>query len=76
MMKQFLVVLVLLAAGVVGLGFYRGWFEMTSDKTDPNANVKITYDADKLKEDKDKAKEKLQPKEKTGDNTKDAERRP
>ena len=75
-MKQLLVLLVLLVAGVVGLGFYLGWFEMTSDKTDPNANVKISYDADKLKADTDKAKEKLQPKEKPGDNAKNAERRP
>lgn len=75
-MKQLFVVLVLLVAGFVGLGFYRGWFEMTSDKTDPNANVKLSYDADKLKEDAAKAQEKVQPKENPGNKPKDAERRP
>ena len=32
-MKGLLIVLVLIVAGVVGLGFYQGWFHFTSGTT-------------------------------------------
>jgi hypothetical protein len=75
-MKNLLIVLVVLAAVFVGVGFYRGWFDMTSDQTDPNKNVKFSYDAEKLKEDTAKAKEKLQPKETPNNTAKDPARQP
>lgn len=43
-MSRFLVVLLLIAACVIGLGFYRGWF---------------TVDRGKIEEDKHKAQEKV-----------------
>jgi hypothetical protein len=46
-MKRLLIVLVLVAACVVGLGFYLGWFHLTVDK-------------DKFQEDKEKALPKTQ----------------
>ena len=61
-MKNVLVVLAVLVAAVVGLGFYQGWFNVTADKSDPNKNVKLSVDEEKFKEDKEKAKEKLQQK--------------
>jgi len=60
MMKAFLIILVVLAACVVGYGFYAGWFSVSSDKTDPNKNVKLSYDDEKFKEDTAKAQQKLQ----------------
>ena len=44
-MNRLLIVLVLLAACVAGLGFYQGWFRV---------------DQDKIQQDEEKAKEKLQ----------------
>jgi hypothetical protein len=70
-MKGFFVVLVLLVAGVVGLGFYLGWFRLSTDRTEQKTNITITVDQDKIREDEEKAKEKVQEagqkvKEKTG----------
>ena len=59
-MKRLLVVFVLLAAGVVGLGFYLGWFHFTTGGTDANPSATITVDQDKIKADKEKAAEKVQ----------------
>jgi predicted negative regulator of RcsB-dependent stress response len=59
-MKRLLVVVVLLVAGIVGLGFYRGWFRFSTDNTDPNVNATITVDQDKIQADKEKAEEKVQ----------------
>ena len=46
MMKALLVVLVLLVAVVVGLGFYQGWFHFTVDQ-------------EKIQQDEERAKEKV-----------------
>lgn len=51
-MKGLLVVLVLLVAGVVGLGFYRGWFSFASESGGGSANVTLTVDQDKFQEDR------------------------
>jgi len=59
-MKRLLVVVVLLVAGIVGLGFYRGWFRLSTDNTDPNVNATITVDQHKIQADKEKAEEKVQ----------------
>jgi len=59
-MKRLLVVVVVLVAGIVGLGFYRGWFRFSTDNTDPNVNATITVDQDKIQADKEKAEEKVQ----------------
>lgn len=83
-MKTLLFVVVLLAAVVVGFGFYRGWFRLSTDNTDPNANATITVDQDKFRADKEKVTEKVhdlgqKAKDKSGDPTekvKDQEHRP
>jgi GH24 family phage-related lysozyme (muramidase) len=51
-MKRFLFVLVLVGVGVVGLGFYRGWFTFGSDRSDGKPNVTFTADPAKFQEDK------------------------
>jgi hypothetical protein len=71
-MRRLLVVLVLLVVGIAGLGFYRGWFSLSTDSTDHKPSATITVDKDKIHADEEKAKEKVQGlgqkvKEKTGD---------
>jgi hypothetical protein len=69
-MKAFLFVVVLLVVGVVGLGFYRGWFLFSSDtdKADHKVNATFTVDEDKIREDKEKVQDLgQQAKEETGD---------
>jgi plastocyanin domain-containing protein len=51
LMSRLLVVIVLLVAGVVGLGFYQGWFRLSRDE---ETNVTITVDKEKIQEDKEK----------------------
>jgi predicted negative regulator of RcsB-dependent stress response len=53
-MARLLGVLVLIAAAVLGLGYYLGWFHFSSDRAD---NVTITLDRDKIRADEEKAKE-------------------
>ena len=59
-MNRFLVVLVLLVAGVLGLAFCLGWFHLSTDRTDQKTNFTITVEQDKIQEDREKAKEKMQ----------------
>jgi hypothetical protein len=55
-MRAILVVIVLLIVGIVGVGFYRGWFLMSSnrDSEDQKVNTTFTVDEEKIQEDKDK----------------------
>jgi hypothetical protein len=58
-MRRLLIVLVLLAVGAGALGYYRGWF--TVSKSDPDKAVPtVTVDREKLKQDTEKAKSKVQ----------------
>jgi hypothetical protein len=54
-------VLVVLAICVAALGFYRGWFSLSSRSRDAESNkvnVSLTVDPDKMKEDAEKVEEK------------------
>ena len=71
-MKTLLVVIVLLVAGIAGLGFYRGWFRLSTDNADQKPSATITVDKDKIRDDEQIAKEKVHnfgqgAKEKTGE---------
>ena len=64
-------VVVLLLVGIVGLGFYRGWFGLSTNNTDHTSSATITVNQDKIRADETRAKEKVQDiehkaKEKTG----------
>ncbi len=59
-MKALIVVVVLLVAGVAGLGFYRGWFSFTSGSADDKSNVTLTVDQDKFQGDRKAAAESVQ----------------
>ncbi|HEV3257325.1 MAG TPA: hypothetical protein VG013_10630 [Gemmataceae bacterium] len=55
-MKRLLFVLVLLLAGVAVLGYFRGWFTVS---TSPD-QINVKMERDKLKDDEEKAKAKLE----------------
>ena len=57
--RAFLFVVVVLVVGIAGLGFYRGWFQLSSDtdQADHKVNTTFTVDEDKIREDKEKVQE-------------------
>ena len=60
-MKRFIAVVVIVALLVVGVGFYRGWFAVSSseaDKSSNKVNVNLTVDRDKIEEDAEAVKNK------------------
>jgi hypothetical protein len=57
-------VLLLVGVGIVGLGFYQGWFHIESDKAEGKSNVTLSVDKGKFQEDRIKAEEKVQAVEK------------
>jgi hypothetical protein len=59
-MKRFLVVLVLLMAALIGLGFYLGWFDLSTQSTGQKTYVTVTVDRKRIREDAKTAKEKVQ----------------
>jgi hypothetical protein len=59
-MKNLLVVLAVVVAVVVGLGFYQGWFAVAWDSADGKGHITGTLDEDKVREDKNKALETIQ----------------
>ncbi len=58
-MKAFLMVLVAIVIFVVALGFYRGWFHVSSNSADSNSNITFSADPAKIQADKKTAEEKL-----------------
>jgi hypothetical protein len=59
-MKKFLVVIVLLFVVIACVGFYRGWFHLSTVSTEHNSNATISVDKDKIHVDEEKVKEKVQ----------------
>jgi len=57
-MKRLFVLVVLLVAITAGLGFYLGWFHLTTETTAGNTNITVTVDKDKIHDDKERAKDK------------------
>jgi cytoskeletal protein RodZ len=55
-MRALLIVVVLLIVGIVGVGFYRGWFQVSSnrDSEDQKVNTTFTIDEERIGEDKEK----------------------
>ncbi|MGA2033275.1 MAG: hypothetical protein ABSG68_13535 [Thermoguttaceae bacterium] len=73
-MRTLFVVAVVLLVCIAGLGFYRGWFGLSTDNTDHKPSATFTMDKDKIHADEDIARDKVQGlgrkvKEKTGDLT-------
>jgi hypothetical protein len=59
-MKRLFLVIVLVAAGVVVLGFYRGWFGFASENVDNKVHMSVTVDKDKIQEDEKNSAKKVQ----------------
>ena len=58
-MKRLLLVLIVVAACVLGLAFYRGWIGITTDNATGAYSITFMVDKEKLLEDEKKAAEKL-----------------
>ena len=58
-MRAALIVGVLLIVGIVGVAFYRGWFQVSSDRdsADQKINTMFTIDEEKIQEDQEKVQE-------------------
>jgi hypothetical protein len=54
-MKRLFIVIALVGVGVVGLGFYRGWFGIGSDNSDGRSNITLSMDGKKMQQDGKKA---------------------
>ena len=70
-MKRVCWTMIVLALVVVGLGFYRGWFVLSSHSRDTGSHkvdINLTVDQDKMKQDGEKVKDKT--KELTGQDKK------
>jgi predicted negative regulator of RcsB-dependent stress response len=52
--------LIVLAVIVVGLGFYLGWFHVSSHSNAAKSNVTFSVDKNKIEADKDQAVDKVQ----------------
>jgi predicted negative regulator of RcsB-dependent stress response len=59
-MKTLFGVIVLLLVGIAALGFYRGWFHLSTNSTDHNSSATFTVDQKKLQADEGKARDKLE----------------
>jgi len=73
-MKALFGAIVLLVVGIICVGFYQGWFHISTHSTDHKSSATITVDQDKIKADEGKAEEKVKEfgqkaKEKSGDKT-------
>ena len=58
-MNRFLTVLALIVIGVGVLGFYRGWFHFTSGGDNDKANIGLTVDKEKIREDEKNAADRI-----------------
>jgi len=59
-MKNLCTLLVLAVIGVAVLGYWRDWVHVTTDSLDDEVTFHVTVDKGKLKEDKEKAQQKLE----------------
>lgn len=59
-MKNLVFVAVLLLIGVLGLGFYQGWFHFSTNSAEEGPSATILMDQNKMRADEAKVKEKLQ----------------
>lgn len=59
-MAKLLLIFLLLVVVVIGVGFYLGWFHLSSDQSNGNPAYTVTVDKEKVKADEARAKKKLQ----------------
>lgn len=59
-MKALVIVVLVLLVGIASLGFYRGWFEISTNRTDEKPSTTFTVDREKILSDEQLAKDKVQ----------------
>jgi hypothetical protein len=59
-MKGLIMALVLIVVVVVGLGFYMGWWSLSSGNADSKTGVTLTVNNDKIGEDAKKLEQKVE----------------
>ena len=59
-MRRLIIALVLVVVAVVGVGFYRQWFSVASDKADDKSHVTFSADSAKFKDDEKKVVAKVE----------------
>ncbi len=59
-MRALMFVVILLAVGIAGVGYYRGWFAFSTSGTGQMPSATITVDKNKFHEDEQKAKDDVQ----------------
>lgn len=60
-MRMLVILLILVVIAGVGLGFYRGWFSLSSSGDTDKPNVTLSVDKERIEADKDKAVETVTP---------------
>jgi len=55
-MKNLVIAFLVVFAGVAAIGFYRGWFQVSTADADHKPGVTISVDRDKISEDEQKLK--------------------
>ncbi len=56
-MKNLLVALVVILAAVAAVGFYRGWFQVSTGDAEHKTAITISVDKDKVEQDEKKLKD-------------------
>ena len=59
-MRALMFVVVFLLAAIAGLGYFRGWFALSTNTTDEMPSATITVDKDKFHADEQTARDKAQ----------------
>ena len=59
-MRFLMFVLVLVAVGIAGFGYYRGWFAVSTNSAGPTPSATVTVDKAKFREDEQKARDDVQ----------------
>jgi len=57
--SRLLTLLFIIVVCVVGLGFYLGWFQISSDSADGTSHINLSVHQKKIQEDEHKALEKV-----------------
>lgn len=58
-MRRLLVILLVLAVGTAGVGYYRGWFTISTTESPQATDITVGVDKEKVRADKEHAQEEL-----------------
>jgi hypothetical protein len=58
-MRRVLVILLVLAIGTAGLGYYRGWFTIATEESPQATDITVKVDKEKVRADRERAQQEL-----------------